>query len=51
MSENKAGQPEEIQELSEILRIRREKLGGLQEEGRDPFQKTRFDRTTWIYTF
>ena len=47
MSENKAGQPEEIQELSEILRIRREKLNNLQEEGRDPFQKTRFGRTAW----
>ncbi|MBR4549591.1 MAG: lysine--tRNA ligase [Oscillospiraceae bacterium] len=47
MSENKAGQPEEIQELSEILRIRREKLNNLREEGRDPFQKTRFERTAW----
>ena len=47
MSENKAGQPEEIQELSEILRIRREKLSNLQREGRDPFTKTRFDRTAW----
>ena len=47
MSENKAGQPEEIQELSEILRIRREKLSGLQEEGRDPFRQTRFDRSAW----
>ncbi|MDO4974082.1 MAG: amino acid--tRNA ligase-related protein, partial [Eubacteriales bacterium] len=47
MSENKVGQPEEIQELSEILRIRREKLNNLQEEGRDPFTKTRFDRTAW----
>ena len=47
MSEYKAGQPEEIQELSEILRIRREKLSNLQQEGRDPFTKTRFDRTAW----
>ena len=32
----------EQQDLSEILRIRREKLSGLQEEGRDPFQVTKF---------
>ena len=31
------------QDLSDILRIRREKLAALQEEGRDPFQETRFD--------
>ncbi len=30
------------QELSEILRVRREKLSALQEEGRDPFRETRF---------
>ena len=33
------------QELSEILRIRREKLKALQEAGMDPFVQTRFDRT------
>lgn len=33
------------QELSEILRIRREKLNALQEAGMDPFVQTRFDRT------
>ena len=32
----------EQQDLSEILRIRREKLSALQEEGRDPFQETRY---------
>ncbi len=30
------------QDLSEILRIRREKLSALQEEGRDPFQETKY---------
>ena len=30
------------QDLSEILKVRREKLRALQEEGRDPFQQTRF---------
>ena len=35
------------EELSEILQIRRDKLAKLQEEGRDPFTITRFDRTAW----
>ena len=30
------------QDLSEILRVRREKLAALQSEGRDPFQETKF---------
>ena len=33
------------QDLGELLRIRREKLKALQDEGRDPFQITRFDVT------
>ena len=35
------------QELSEILQVRREKLKNLQDEGRDPFQVTKFTRTAW----
>jgi len=35
------------EELSEILRIRRDKLTKLQEEGRDPFQVTSFKRTAY----
>ena len=35
------------QELSEILQIRRDKLKSLQDEGRDPFQQTKFSRTHW----
>ena len=31
------------QDLSEILKVRREKLRALQEEGRDPFQVTKFE--------
>ena len=46
MSENTVMQPEE-QELSEILRVRREKLAALREEGRDPFVQTRFERSAW----
>ena len=33
------------EELREILKIRRDKLANLQQEGRDPFQQVRFDRT------
>lgn len=33
---------EQAQDLSEILRVRREKLSNLQNEGRDPFQETKF---------
>ncbi len=35
------------QELSEILQIRRDKLRALQEDGRDPFRQTKFNRTNW----
>ena len=34
--------PEPQQDLSEILRVRREKLSAFQSEGRDPFQETKF---------
>ncbi|MCI9445235.1 MAG: lysine--tRNA ligase [Oscillospiraceae bacterium] len=34
--------PEVQQDLSEILKVRREKLSALQSEGRDPFQETKF---------
>ena len=33
------------QDLSEILKVRREKLAALRAEGRDPFQETKFDVT------
>jgi lysyl-tRNA synthetase class 2 len=35
------------QELSEILQIRRDKLKKLQEEGRDPFNVTKYERTAY----
>ena len=47
MSEEKNVQPAQEQELSEILQIRRDKLAALQQEGRDPFQQTRFIRSAW----
>ena len=36
---------EQTQDLGELLRIRREKLKALQDEGRDPFTITKFDVT------
>ena len=45
--DNSLLQAEGEQELSEILRIRREKLKKLQDEGRDPFQITKFERTAF----
>ena len=48
MSENKINEtaaPE--QELGELLRIRRDKLKALQDEGRDPFTQTRFVRSAY----
>jgi len=39
--------PDGQQELSEILRIRRDKLKNLQDEGRDPFKITKFERTAF----
>lgn len=35
----------EEQELSQLLQVRRDKLSELQNEGRDPFQITKFERT------
>ncbi|MBQ9593657.1 MAG: lysine--tRNA ligase, partial [Lachnospiraceae bacterium] len=40
-------QAEPQQELSEILQIRRDKLAALQQEGRDPFRITRFERSAF----
>lgn len=47
MSEANNRQQEDVQELSEILQVRRDKLAALQAEGRDPFQKTKFERTAY----
>ncbi|MBQ7896555.1 MAG: lysine--tRNA ligase, partial [Oscillospiraceae bacterium] len=46
MSEEMNRQPE-VQELSEILQVRRDKLAALQQEGRDPFVLTKFERSAW----
>ena len=47
MSDVNNRQPAEVQELSEILQVRRDKLSSLQQEGRDPFQQTKFLRSAW----
>ena len=47
MSEERNRQEAPEQELSEILQIRRDKLAALQQEGRDPFQRTKFVRSAW----
>ncbi len=47
MSEAVNNRPGTEQELSELLQIRRDKLSALQNEGRDPFQKTFYQRTAW----
>ena len=47
MSEAVNNQKNEEQELSEILQVRRDKLAALQQEGRNPFQQTKFQRSAW----
>ena len=42
---NNQNNNENTQELSELLKIRRDKLSELQSEGRDPFEVTKFDVT------
>lgn len=49
MSEENKEETQELTaaELSELLQVRRDKLKYFQEEGRDPFVQTRFDRSAW----
>ena len=42
---NNENNTENLQELSQLLQIRRDKLTELQNDGRDPFQITKFERT------
>ena len=46
MEEKREQLAEPVQELSEILQIRRAKLTALREDGMDPFNQVRFDRTS-----
>ena len=43
---NKDQQNEIVEDLSEVLQVRRDKLAKLQEMGRDPFHQSRYDRTS-----
>ncbi len=45
MEEKREQIQEPVQELSEILQIRRDKLSALRQAGMDPFEQVRFDRT------
>ena len=47
MSDAVNNQTNDVQELTEILQVRRDKLAALQQDGRDPFQKTFFKRSAW----
>lgn len=47
MEENKETAVQTEADLSEVLRIRREKLSALKEEGKDPYQKVKYDRTAF----
>ena len=47
MAEEILNAQEQEQELSEILQVRRDKLKALQDEGRDPFNNTKFERTAY----
>lgn len=48
MSENIGQNIAEEKELTEVLKVRREKLAVLRENGEDPFKITKFDRTDKI---
>ena len=44
MQENNNVEEQEL-DLNQLMKIRREKLAELQEQGKDPFEITKFDRT------
>lgn len=45
MEQENRGQAVKGQDVNQLLKVRREKLAALQQEGQDPFQITRFDVT------
>ncbi len=44
MSENNTQEKQQVQDLKQILKIRRDKLSELQENGENPFEVTKFDQ-------
>ena len=47
MSKDQQNMIDNQEDLTEVLRVRREKLAKLQEMGRDPFVQSRYDRTNY----
>ena len=47
MEEKVIGQETPELDLNEILRVRREKLDNLIKDGKNPFEKVRYDRTAY----
>lgn len=45
MAENDVRNNEQQEDLSELIKVRRDKLRDLQEAGKDPFKEVRFDKT------
>ena len=44
-NQNQGGNKEQVQDLNQLLKVRREKLSNLQEAGKDPFVITKYDQT------
>lgn len=45
MTENDVRNNEQQEDLSELIKVRRDKLRDLQDAGKDPFKEVRFDKT------
>ena len=45
MATQQNNQPQQEQDVNQLLKVRREKLAALQEAGKDPFKITKFDQT------
>ena len=45
MATQQNNQPQQKQDVNQLLKVRREKLAALQEAGKDPFKITKFDQT------
>ena len=45
MATQQNNQPQQEQDVNQLLKVRREKLAALQEAGKDPFRITKFDQT------
>lgn len=45
MAENDVRNNEQQEDLSELIKVRRDKLRDLQDAGKDPFKEVRFDKT------